>query len=161
MVSSSTLGVRGSYRFVIRPNQSLSWQQAKLFMALICSVSMTIALAFTLLGFWPILPFAGLELLGLGVALYLCALGNRRCQVVTVEENRVTVQKGVDRPQQTWVFTRQWTKVLLESGRHDWYPGHLWLRSQGQKIEIGEFLSDDERVRLAGRLGRVIADSAA
>ncbi len=53
----------------IAPNCSLRPQSAALFFASICAVSFAIAGVLALKGLWPILPFAGLEMLVLGWAL--------------------------------------------------------------------------------------------
>ena len=56
-------------RLVIGPNASMTVKVAWTVMAVMAFVSLGIAALFTLQGFWPILPFAGLELAALGLAL--------------------------------------------------------------------------------------------
>ena len=49
-------------RFVIGPNASLSRRGAMWFMGSVGVVTLGSATGFALKGFWPVLPFAGLEL---------------------------------------------------------------------------------------------------
>lgn len=153
------LSVESNYehrRFVIRPNRSLSWAQVKCFYVGIAAVSLVIAVGFAVRGFWPVLPFAGLELLVLGCALYVCTLDGCRSDVVSVDSHTVTVEKGCRAPSKTWEFNRAWTQVKLFRPRIVWYPSRLVLRSAGKEVEVGDFLTEDERVRLAKQLSEAI-----
>jgi uncharacterized membrane protein len=54
-------------------------------------VSFGIAIAFALKGAWLILPFAGLEMLVLGAALYVVARRGCRWQTVSIQGDQVEV----------------------------------------------------------------------
>ena len=151
---------RDQSRFEIRPNRSLDWRATKVFyLALVC-VSMGIAGGFAAMGFWPILPFAGAELLAVGGAFYVCALSGRQREVVLIDDRTVAVQTGTTSLKCTWKFARAWTKVILSVPTVGWYPSKLLLRSHGSEIEVGEFLNERERRQLAGDLRRVIDTGA-
>ena len=62
MVTSTRSDADNTCCYILRPNHSLSWKASKLWFATIAGVVLAVALAFTLSGLWPILPFAGLEL---------------------------------------------------------------------------------------------------
>lgn len=143
-------------RFVIRPHRSLSWAQVKRVYIGMAVVSLAIAVGFAMQGFWPVLPFAGLELLALGGALYLCTLEGHRSDVVCVDTHTVTVEKGRRTPDDTWEFNRAWTQVKLFRSRVVWYPSRLVLRSAGKEVEVGDFLTEGERLRLAEQLREAI-----
>lgn len=145
-------------QFVIGPNASLSPAQAWLFMAGIATVGLGIALAFALMGFWLILPVAGLELAALGAGLYISVKRNRYREVVTVDEGAVKVafgelgrgvQHAVDLP-------RAWTRVVLAPGPTRLAPKELQLAYGSQRVVIGRDLTDEEREALAVRLRAVI-----
>jgi uncharacterized membrane protein len=138
--------------FVIRPNASLSWQDAKTFFATMCTLSMGIALTFYLLGAWLILPFAGLEMAGLGAALYYCAYRAGRVEVVTIHAGVVEVAKGRGKLTERWTFPRHWAQVSLEAPSHEWYASRLRIVSHGRGVEVGGCLNEDERRGLAGEL---------
>lgn len=157
---SSTFDADHNRRFVIRPNQSLSWGEAKLFFLGICLVSLTIAVAFTLIGFWPILPMAGAELIALGVALYLCAVRGQRVEVISVYGDSIVVEKGRQEPDRQWSVQRTWVQIKLLRSAFRWYPSRLVIRSYGRDIEVGCFLTEQERERLASDLCRSIGASS-
>jgi len=155
MVSTSSERFN-SRRFVLQPNRSMSWRTTKTIYVGIVSFSLVIAFGFLWLGYWPILPFAGAELAALGVALYVCGRENERREVVVIDEHRVSVEKGIDRPQRCWEFQRAWTRVTLSRSGDNWYPSQLLLGSHGKWVEVGRFLNEQERLALAGALREAI-----
>ncbi|HHQ13387.1 MAG TPA: DUF2244 domain-containing protein [Chromatiales bacterium] len=122
----------------------------------IVTVSLTVAGSFAWAGYWPILPFAGLELLGLGLALYASMRRGRIRESICVDERKVVVSKTSPDRRATYEFSRPWTKVELIRPPVDNWPDRLVLRSMGRSVEVGAFLTDNERKSLRKRLDSVI-----
>ena len=112
-MGSEQRGPSNANTFVIRPNAAPSWRQIRIFFILVASVSLTVAGGFALLGFWPILPFAGLELLLLAWALYTTARRAERREVVRVNEDTVEVERGIRQPEQSWTLQKAWAQVRV------------------------------------------------
>ena len=144
-------------RIIIRPNRSLTWEQTKIVYFCIASYSLAIAGAFAIMGFWPVLPFAGGEVAVLGVAFYVNALAGTSVQVVTVGGDIVKVEKERPGPRCEWRFHRAWARVDI-----DWSSGarssRLVVRSHGNEVVLGEFLTEAERAQLAATLVDVLGD---
>ena len=145
--------------WVIRPNQSLSWRGAVKIYTVIASCCLGIGVFFALLGYWPVLPFAGLEVIVLGIAFYRCLSRSQLREVVTVGSEVVSVEKGRQQPQQRWECPRAWARVVLEHAPIAWYPRRLTVSFQGRRVEIGQFLNEDERGVLADELQQVLQRS--
>lgn len=146
-------------RVVIRPDRSLTWEQTKLVYFFIASCSLAIAGAFAIMGFWPVLPFAGGEVAALGIAFYVNALAGTSVQVVTVGADVVKIEKERPGPRCEWSFQRAWARVAI-----DWSASarstRLVIRSHGNEVVLGEFLSESERRKLAVTLAAVIGSGA-
>ena len=98
-------------RIDLAPNCSLTDTSASLHYAFICAVSLPLAMLFAWAGYWPVLLFWMLEMLGLGVALHL-SLGRRRCtQTVLISEDRVRLVTRSARGEVTQEFARHWARV--------------------------------------------------
>ena len=142
-------------RIVIRPDRSLTWGQTKIVYLCIASYSLAIAGAFAVMGFWPVLPFAGGEMAALGIAFYVNALAGTSVQVVTVGADTVRVEKERPGPRCEWSFQRAWARVAV-----DWSAvartSRLVIRSHGNEVVLGEFLTEPERKRLAATLADAI-----
>jgi len=91
---SSTVDCRRHWRVVIRPNRSLTQRQLQLAFLGIAAVCLGIAGAFTAIGLWPILPFAGAEVIVVGIGLYLSASSGQETEVVLVDGETLAVEKG-------------------------------------------------------------------
>jgi len=137
---------------VIRPNRSLSWRGAQFFFTAAAIVTLSIAVMFASKGAWLILPFAGLEILALGICLYICTRSNTACEVIHIGENFVRVEKGRHYAKQSVEFKRQWLRINLTTNRLSWYPSRLTISSMGREVEVGASLVDKDRAALAKAL---------
>lgn len=124
--------------------------------AVIVIVCLGIGIVFALHGFWPVLPFAGLEILVLGIAFYLCLARSQAREVVSVNAGVVTVEKGRHLPEEHWECPRAWARICLELPQIAWYPSRLAIGYQGREVRLGEFLNEEERRALAAELQQVI-----
>lgn len=145
-------------RLVIGPNASLGPRQAWGFMGLICAVGLGIAAMFAVRGFWPILPFAGLELAALGAALWVTQRRNRYREVLSFGENSIRIEFGLvgAGAYASVELPRAWTRVSLCRGPHLTSPTSLGLEYCGQRVELGRCLTDEERSRLCARIRELL-----
>jgi uncharacterized membrane protein len=123
--------------------------------ATVAVVELLIGGAFFWVGMTLVLPFSGLEVLVLAIAFYHCLLHGMRREVVQVEADRILVRRGRRQVEEERAFQRAWVRVNLVAGS-GWYPSRLTLRSHGQELEIGEFLTDEERAEFATQLRCVV-----
>lgn len=143
-------------RIEIAPNCALSVRGARVFFALVCVPPGAIAGFLTAQGYWPVLPFAGLELAALGWALWL-SLGRRfQGQTITVSEADVRIESRGRGHREQVVFPRHWAQVKLRRPAARLHPSRLTIESHGRRCELGRFLTEAERRGLAARLQSVI-----
>jgi len=145
-----------SLMIVARPNCSASWRANQLFLLALAIPSLGIATGFTLLGAWPILPFAGLELLAVGSALYYVNWKLQYRHVITLNDDSVCVDKGFYAPRQRWTFPRQAIGLAIVPEQHPWEGPALSLQGTGESVSVGEFLNRDDSLKLAALLRQEI-----
>jgi uncharacterized membrane protein len=124
-------------------------------MSLLC---FGIAGAFAALGYWLVLPFAGLEMLALAAGLYWAMRGNTYREIITVGEQRICIEIGRRRPEWSWEFPRAWARVRLEAAAGPCDHARLLISYAGQSCEIGACLGEEDREALAARLQQLVAD---
>lgn len=107
-------------------------------------------------GFWPVLPFAGLELLLLWIALRWSRRKGEWRQTLTISQDFVTITSQLGVSQAKTRFPRHWTRVKLCGSRFRHLPTRLFIESSGQACEVGAFLTEDERRDLAKRLQELV-----
>ena len=147
----------GTHHIVVRPNASLTPEGARLYFAFISIVSLGIAIRFTVLGLWPILLFAILEMVLLGGCILYILRRNERMEAIDLDAHQLVLtqkEHGRERRQQ---FQRYWVQIIREKGLHAWYPSRLMIRSHGKSVEIASFLDEEERSELEQNLRMAIA----
>jgi len=112
MIRVNELNPGEGYRFDLSPNCSISWRELLLFYLLTCVVALAVGLFFTLQGLWLVIPFSGLEMLALGIVFYLTSRKVHQREVITLDQNRTLIEKGVRRVQQSWEFKTPWVRVI-------------------------------------------------
>lgn len=139
---------------IAQPNRSASWHANKLVLLALAVPSLGIATGFALMGAWPILPLAGLELLAVGSALYYVNWKLQYRHVITLSEDSVRIDKGFYAPRQSWQFPRQGTGLAIVPEQHPWDGPGLSLQRTGESVSVGEFLNRDDSLKLAELLRR-------
>ena len=143
-------------RIEIRPNCSLTVRSARVFFASACLIPVGLGGVLALKGFWPILPFAGLEMALLAWALKVSLERRFHSQIITVTEADVAVESRARDGGERVVFPRHWAQVKLRRPAASLHPSRLTIESHGRQCELGSFLTEEERRGLALRLARVI-----
>lgn len=107
---------------------------------------------FASLGAWLVFPFAGLELGVLVAGFYLSALAGHTREVIELDGPVLRVRRGRRRLDEVASFPANWTRIVLSRDPRGWYPSRLLLRYQGEGVEVGAKLVEDEREELAAGL---------
>ena len=140
------------------PNRSLDANGTKV-------VSGIIACGFLL----PIIPFIGSPIgtaltifSGLTFFLFLTLLQKNFQQGTTFEEiliskhKIIVVHKERNKEQKTWEGNPYWTRVEVDI-RNAKLKNYLTLAGKGKHIELGAFLSPDERIELRDKIQNALA----
>lgn len=160
MVLSSGVYVVSSRRnsnalvIVARPNHSSNWRNNRLALIAIAIPSLGAALAFALLGAWPILPFAGLEIAALGAALYYVNWKLQYRHVITLSEDAVRIDKGYYAPRKSWQLSRAEAALAVAPEEHPWEGPQLSVHGGDVWVRIGDFLNRDDCLSLLALLKR-------
>lgn len=125
--------------------------------AIIALTSFSIGLAFSVMGAWMVLPFAGLEVLVVAYAFYYVNQHAQDFESLTIQGDELAIEKKELTTISRTVLNRHWAKVVVReypSGDHG-----LFIRSHGKEVSFGKrFLSDEQRLVLAEQLKRRIGD---
>lgn len=145
------------HRFELKPNCSVDAQSARLFYGSLVTVSLAVATGFALMGFWPVLPFAGLELGVLLFCVYRQILRSADRDWIEVHPSTVVIRQLRGEHEHQTEFQRGWARVELVGTKQALAPRKLIIRSSKHRCLVGEFLSESERVGLKRRLAEILA----
>jgi uncharacterized membrane protein len=158
MVKIETNSEESTHSILLRPNQSTDWKSSLLFIFIIAFTCLSIGIGFAFAGAIMILPFAGLEVLFVGYCLYLVMKKTYKQEVITLTKEKLKIEKGEGKINQVWEYYRMWSFVSVERPEHPWYPAHIVVTSKGERVPIGDFLTEDEKEDLVNNLERIIQE---
>jgi uncharacterized membrane protein len=149
-----------AYRIELSPNCSLTPASARTFVGGLALVTFGTALYFALQGFWPVLPFAGLEIGLLWWAVNTSMDAGRRREIILITDDSVVIERRWPANTRRLVFARHWATVRLCDPPAAQHPSRLTIESHGRACEVGRFLTEDERRGLAARLRLLVGKSS-
>ncbi len=140
-----------SRTWVARPNRSLSVSGSHALLFFVATVAGLITLAFSLLGAWPIIPFAGAEIVFLWWALKQIALHAGDFERITLKPGLLTIETHLGSHITCHEFPAYWARLecLKLTHRND---HRLLIRSHGKEMEIGSLLTEKQKMTLAKAL---------
>ena len=158
MVTADRLEANNTFRLTLKPNRSISWRGNLIFLLLISTPILIIAFGFLYVGAPIILPFAGLEILIVLLAPYYVYQKTNKQEIITISPEKLIIEKGKFRPETSIEFIREWAYVFVERAKHPWYPVHIVISSKGQRVPVGEFLTDDDKKIFIEKMDEIIRE---
>ena len=140
-------------KIIARPNNSLSVDDSVKLLAALAGIALVVALGFLHIGAWLVLPFAGLEIMAFAYAFHTVYLHADDFESITIEDDRVVVEKRNVKEITTTVFQRYWAQVNVRDvamikGSNG--KCGLFISSHGNEVEFGRnFINDEQRSQLA------------
>lgn len=132
----------------LSPNRSATWQHTKIVIAVMVVVVMIIALAWTFMGAWVVLPFAGLEVGLFALLMYRVSMFTYSQQVIRVGVNNVTIERGIKKVEERHEFSREDLYVYYWEAEEGWHLPRISFSQAHRNFEIGTFLNQDDREKL-------------
>ena len=142
-----------SIRFdaVLHPHASLTPRGFFLLMAFIGLISFCAGVAFVMAGAWPVFGFFGIDIVLVYLAFKLNYRDARRYETLQLTDTTLTVERvAPSGKRERWRFQPYWLQVEIEDNPAP--ESALTLRSHGRIVEIGSFLTTEEKVDLANAL---------
>jgi uncharacterized membrane protein len=130
-------------------------------LGLLGMIMLSIGVGYARLGFWPILPLAGLEFAALAFALHVTARRADYGERIALGTGQLTLTRRSRQGEKAIVLPAPWTRVELEPGIAVGHPSKLFLLSGRQKELVGGFLVESERQQLASLVKQALAPQTA
>jgi uncharacterized membrane protein len=156
MIAAAFNEQTASGQIVIRPNRSWTWRANSWFVGTLMILSGVIATTFTLQGLYLVLPFTVLEMTVLTACLYYCVRRTHTMEVLHLTRSEVVYERGIRRPTERLAMNRFYSRFFVEPPRHRWYGRRIELKCREQVLEIGRFLTEDDKDHLIAELRNMI-----
>jgi uncharacterized membrane protein len=144
----SKVGADWAIDWVLQRNSSLAPKQLLAFYASLCVLSLGIATMFWVWGARMVMPFAWMELLAVGAALWVHARHAADRECIVLKGDRLTVEHANGSHVERVEFQPAWVRVEPE---HD-DRSLIELSGEGRRIAVGRFVRPEQRLLLAQEL---------
>lgn len=143
----------GDFSLLTRRINSLSEREFGIVVGSLAGFSLAVAVVFSMLGAWLILPFAGLEAMALYWAYRWVQRHAQDSESLVIRGDAVVLAVREAAQTRLYEFNRAWAQLVVESHAR-WHSGdvRLALRSHGNEVEVGRYLDGSGRQRLAREL---------
>lgn len=94
---------------------------------------------------WGLLPFLMIAVGGIWYALHRSYQDRSTLEILTITPNLTTLKRHNPRtPNQNWECNSYWVKVMLHPNTGP-VPNYVTLSGNAREVEVGAFLSEEER----------------
>jgi len=127
----------------------------------LAAVTLCLAVLLALQGYWPVLLIAVVQLAL--VALILVRAWQRAwvSDVIDICADRITVTQQRHKRKRQIELDTAWAVIELKQPEIAWYRPRVQLRSGSQVVELGSFLTSEEKRQLAQYLKNTIVEHSA
>jgi uncharacterized membrane protein len=139
------------YVYFAAPNRSLGKRERLGCVMGVAATAFVVATAAALVGAWPVVPFAGIEVALVAVAFRLLARHDGDFERLEISGARIRLQARQAARVTEFEAHASWARLVVRSR-----PGRceLGLRYAGRTVRIGRLLTDERRRQWAAELGR-------
>jgi len=152
-----------SARACILARGNFSLKASGLISLLLALGTVTLGLAglLALLGYWPILLLAVAQLVLVSWVFVRVWKNTWVFEEICVDADRICIVRQRYRQRTRLCLESAWATIRLEQPAVSWYAKKLILRCRGQQVELGAFLTDEEKLSLAKHLSRALSRHSA
>jgi uncharacterized membrane protein len=136
--------------WLLKRNCSLTPRQSAKAYLLLCTGSLSVALAFAVQGVWIVLAFALVELAAVGAALLHYARHALDREHIALSERCLLIERTEGEHTEQVRLDPQWTRIALPDRKR----ALIELESRGTRVEVGAFVTEATRQQVARELRR-------
>lgn len=136
------------HEWLLKRNCSMSPRQVAIAYGMLCLFTFAIASAFALHGMWVVLAYAVLETCGLAFALLHYARHATDQEHISLSDSCLLVERCQAGTCEQVRLDPYWTRIGLPTRRRTL----IQLESRGVKVEVGSFVSEELRRKVADEL---------
>lgn len=125
------------------------------------AVTLALSLVLALQGFWPVLVIAGLQLILVGWLLIRVWKNAWVFEEICIDQDNVRIVSHRFRQRSQRRLDSAWATIRVQQPEIAWWPPVVIIRSRGSQVELGAFLTVDEKLSLAKHLSQAVAGHTA
>ena len=140
----------------LKRNCAITPRQFVIFYCSLATVSLSIAGFWSAMGAWTVLPFAGIDLLGVGAAFLVYARHATDYESVVITAEQLIVETALGSRTTVVELNPRWVRIGLQ----DKVRPKIEIRYAGNVVLLGTHVPVHRRAIIAGEMRRCIAQLA-
>jgi len=141
------------YQTRLKANQSATPSAFRILYIWLGSICFISSFVFAVAGAWPVSGFLAVDFGLVCGALWVHSKRSQIYEQITIRDHSLKLERCAPwKRTEKWTFPTAWLQVLNDNSEKK----RLSLRSHGQTIAVGDFLTPPERQQLARALSRVL-----
>jgi uncharacterized membrane protein len=125
------------------------------------AVTLGMAGLLALMGYWPILLVAAVQLVMVSWIFIRVWKNAWIFEEILIDADQISIVRQRYRKRTRVCLASAWATIRLEQPAVSWYSRKLILRCRGQQVELGAFLTEDEKLSLAKHLSDALSEHTA
>ncbi|MDH5188782.1 MAG: DUF2244 domain-containing protein [Rhodospirillaceae bacterium] len=142
------------FSMILRPRRSADPKVAYILCGWLAAIWCSAGLFFVFMGGWPVMGFFGGEFIFIAIMVRIFIKRTEVVETVEITTNQITVAKRERGIEEKMNFQSYWAQVHFNGSNTE--NTALEIRSHGEAVEIGKFLSAAEKTRVARQLDDVL-----
>lgn len=144
-------------RVLVQGNMSSTWNANLLLAGALAFVCLGIGIAMAVMGYWLILPFAGLEVIFFTACLHRTLKKLSRREVITIDDHSIMLEWGYNKADTSVCLPRYWSKLRYQRPKKPLDIGSVSLHAHGKRYTLGTSLGRAEKQVLYAELKSILA----
>ena len=161
MVVVETSAKRTPTRILARGNFSLNANGLVTLLVSLGIVTLGLAAYLALNGYWPVLVIAALQLILVALILIRAWKSAWVFEEIYFDESQIHVMHQQYQKRHHYCLKAAWATVGMNKTGVPWHAPKLVLRSAKQAVELGAFLTYEEKLKLVKHLSHALAERSA
>ncbi len=142
------------FSMILRPRRSADPKVAYILCGWLAVIWCSAGIFFVFMGGWPVMGFFGGEFIFITIMVHIFLKRTEIIETIEISSKQVSVSKRERGVSETKDFQPYWAQVHFSGSPTE--NTALEIRSHGETVEIGKFLSAAEKTRVAHQLENIL-----
>jgi uncharacterized membrane protein len=161
MIAAGNISNGAQVTILARGNFSLKASGLLSLLLALGAVTLGLAGLLALMGYWPILLVAAVQLVLVSWVFIRVWKNAWISEEICIDADQISIVRQRYRRRTRICLDSAWATIRLEQPVVSWYATKLILRCRGQQVELGAFLTEDEKLSLAKHLSDALSGHTA
>ena len=153
---STKIQAKPLFAATLTPHRSLSPRGKRVVIGLVAALALVPGIIFYLAGAWPVVGFMGLDVLAIWIALTVSMRAGKQREVVSLWPGTLELKKIDPKgAEEVATFAPQNVRFVIDRDFNERVQA-LWLRERDARVQLGAFLSAEEKLSFSKAFGAAL-----